>query len=92
MKGRNGKANPIRHEPIKKVTQSLREKGPIGPLLSTFDTIDPIDLIFGTHNELPLFFQLSETTWCLMGFHGNHRYMNNVKAAAILDFITFRFY
>ena len=37
-------------------------------------TINAIDLIFGTYSELPLDFQFSETTWCLIGFHGNHSY------------------
>ena len=36
---------------------------------STFDTIHPIDMKFGTCNKLHLYFQLSETTWCLIGFH-----------------------
>ena len=37
--------------------------------LSTFDTIHPIDLKFGTHNKVHLYFQLSETMWCLINFH-----------------------
>ena len=36
----------------------------MGPLPSTFDTIHPIDWIFGTYNERSLYFQLIETTWC----------------------------
>ena len=52
--------------------------GSIEPLPSIFDTIHPINLIFGTYNELPLYFQLSKTTWCLIGFHGNHDYINDV--------------
>ena len=54
------------------VTRSLEGGGgSIGPP-STFDTVHPIDLKFGTHNKLHLYFQLSETTWCLIGFHGNN--------------------
>ena len=36
---------------------------------STLDTIHPIDMKFDTYNKLHLYFQLSETTWCLIGFH-----------------------
>ena len=57
----------------------------IGLLPSTFDTIHTIDMIVGTYNDLPLYFQLSVTTWSLIGFHGNHNYINDVTAAAILD-------
>ena len=45
---------------------------------STFDTIYPIDLKFGTHNKLHLYFQLSETKWCLIGLHGNNSQINDV--------------
>ena len=41
------------------------------PLHTTFDTIHPIDLIFGTITSF-LYFQLIEITWCLIDFHGNH--------------------
>ena len=58
---------------------------------STFDTIHPIDLKFGIYNKLHLHFQLSETTWCLIVFHGNNSQINDVKAAAILDFQILRF-
>ena len=37
-------------------------EGSMGPLPSTFDTIHPIDLIFGTYNEVSLQFRLIETT------------------------------
>ena len=46
--------------------------GVIGPLPSTFDSIHPIDYIFGIYNERSLYSQLIETTCCLIGFHGNH--------------------
>ena len=52
---------------------------------STFDTIHPIDMKFGTYNKLHLYFQLSETTWCLIGFHGNDSQMTS-QVADILDF------
>ena len=41
---------------------------------STFDTIHPIDMKLGTYNKLHLYFQLSGTKWCLIGFHGNNRH------------------
>ena len=44
----------------------------MGPPSSTFDTIHPIDMKLGTYNKFHLCFQLSETTWFLMGFHGNN--------------------
>ena len=55
------------------VTRSLKGGGSIGPPPSTFDTIHPIDLKFGTYNKLHLHFQLGETTCCLIGFHGNNK-------------------
>ena len=62
------------------VTRSLEGRGGgvnrIPP--STFDTIHPIDMKFGTYNKLYLYFQLSETTWCLIGFHGNNSQINDV--------------
>ena len=66
----------------KKVTRTLEwgggGEGSSGPLPSTFDTIHPIDMIFGTNNELRSYFQLNVTTRCLTGFHGNHGYINGV--------------
>ena len=75
------------------VTRSLEgEGGSIGPPPpSIFDTIHPIDLKFGTHSKLRFYFQLRETTWCLIGFHGNNSQINDVTGAAILDFQIFRF-
>ena len=52
----------------------------IGPLPSTFDTIHPIDLIFGIYNVHSLYCQLIETMWCLIGFHGNHNHINDVTS------------
>ena len=49
--------------------------GSIGHLTFIIDTIHPIDYIFGTYNELSLYFQLIETTWGLIGFHGNHNHI-----------------
>ena len=49
----------------KKVTRTLEEggrgEGVNRTLPPTSDTIHPIDMIFGTYNEPPLFFQLSVT-------------------------------
>ena len=56
---------------------------------STFDTIHLIDLKFGTYNKLHLYFQLSETMCCLIGFHGNHCQINDVTAGRHLGFIKF---
>ena len=66
--------------------------GSIGPLPSTSDTNYLIDLIFGTYNELPLFFQLSEITWCLIVFHGSHNPMNNVTSGRHLGFSKFQIF
>ena len=65
----------------------------IGHLPSTFDTILAIDLIFGTCNELSLYFRLIKTKWYLIGFYGNHNNINDVTSATtILDFQIFRFF
>ena len=78
--------------------RSLEEKivtrglgGSVGPPppLFTFDTIHPIDLKFGTYNKLHLFFQLSETTWCLIVFHGNNSQINDVTGGRHLGFLNF---
>ena len=55
---------------------------------STFDTIHPIDMKFGTHNNLHLYFQLSETTWCLIGFHVNNSQLNDVIGGRHLGFLS----
>ena len=77
----------------KKLHEHLRVGGgrALGPP-STFDNIDPISMIFGTYNKLPLYLQLNNFTWCLIGFRDNHSYINDVTMAAILDFQIFRFY
>ena len=59
------------------------------PSRSTFRTSHPID-IFGTYNNLPLYFQLSETTWRLIGFHGNQSYINDVTSGRHLGFLSFK--
>ena len=59
------------------------------PLLST-PFIHPIDLIFGTYNELPLYFQLSKTIWCLIGFNDNHNYINDVRSDRDFEFLNFQ--
>ena len=55
-------------------------------LPSTFDTIHPIDIKFGTYNKLYLYFQLNETTWCLIGFHGKDSQINDVASGRHLGF------
>ena len=56
---------------------------------STFDTIHPIDLIFGTYNKPSLYFQLIEITWCLIVLHGNHDHINDVTSGCHLRFSNF---
>ena len=72
------------------VTRSLEGGQPDPPPPSTFDTIRPIDLKFGTYNKLHLHFQLSETTWCLIGFHGNNSQINDVTGGRHLGFSNFQ--
>ena len=74
------------------VTRSLEGGGGVNrtPPSSTFDTIHPIDLKFGTYNKLRLYFQLSETTWRLIGFHGNNSQINDVTGAGHLGFSNFQ--
>ena len=62
--------------------------GQSDPTLSTFDTIHPIDLKFGTYNKLHLFFQLSETTWYLISFQGNNSQINDVTGGRPLEFLN----
>ena len=57
------------------------------PPPSTFDTIHPIDLKFGTYNKLHVYFQLSETC-CLIGFHGNNSQINDVTGSRHLGFLN----
>ena len=61
----------------------------IGHSPSTFNTIYPIFLKFGTYNKLYLYFQLSETIWCLIGFHGNNSQINDVTGGRHLGFFKF---
>ena len=77
---------------VKIVTRSL-EGGPRGVNRippSTFDTIHPIDMKLGTYNKLHLYFQLSETMWCLIGFHGNNSQINDVTGGRHLEFSNFQ--
>ena len=82
--------NPRKHKPKKVTRRQKGGGGSIGPLPSTFDTIHPIDMIFGTCNELPLYFQLSVITWCLTGFHDNHSYIDDVTSGCHLGFLSFQ--
>ena len=52
---------------------------------STFDTMHPIDMKFCTYNKLHLYFQLSDTTWCPIGLHGN----DDVTGCRHLGFLKF---
>ena len=75
------------------VTRSLEGGGGVNrtpPLSSTFDTTHPIDLKFGTYNKLHLYFQLSETTWFLIGFHSNNSQINDVTGGRHLGFSNFQ--
>ena len=56
---------------------------------STFDSIHPIDLKSGTYSKLHFYFQLSEITWCLIGFHGNNSQINDVTGGRHLGFSNF---
>ena len=59
---------------------------PPAPTPSTVDTIHPIDKKFSTCKKLHLFFQLSESTWRLIGFYDNDSQINNVTSGRHLDF------
>ena len=72
------------------VTRSLEGGGVNRTSPSTFDIIHPIDLKFGTHNKLHLYSQLSETTWCLIDFHGNNSQINDVTGGRHLEFSNFQ--
>ena len=75
------------------VTRSLEVGGGGGSQSdpsSTFDTIHPIDLKFGRYNKIQLYFQLCETTWCLIGFHGNNSQVSDVTGGRHLGFSNFQ--
>ena len=82
--------NPRRERP-KKVTRI--HKGVVGDGQS-----DPFPLLltpfirFGTYNELSLYFQLIEATWCLIGFHDNHNHTNDVTSSHHLRFSNFQIF
>ena len=63
---------------------------PIGPPPYTLDTIHLIDMKFGTYNKLHLDIQLRETTWCLVGFHGNNSQIHDVTVGRHLGFLNFQ--
>ena len=56
---------------------------------STFETIHLLNMIFATYNELPLYFPLSVTTWCLIGLRGNYSYTNDITSGRSLGFLSF---
>ena len=74
------------------VARSLERGGGVNrtPPPSTFDIIHPIDSKFGKYNKLHLYFQLSETTWCLIGSHGNNNQINDVTGGRHLGFSYFQ--
>ena len=74
------------------VTEAMRGGGSFAPPpSSTVDIIHPIDLKFGTYNKLHLCFQLSVTTWCLIGFHGKkNSQINYVTGGRHLVFLNFQ--
>ena len=43
-----------------------------------------------TYCKLHLYFQLSENTWCLIGFHGNNSQINDVTGGRHLGFSNFQ--
>ena len=45
---------------------------------------------FSTYNKLQLYFQLSETTWCLIGFHGNNSQITDVTGGRHLRLLNFQ--
>ena len=45
---------------------------------------------FGTFNKLHLYFQLSETTCCLICFHGNNSQINDITGGRHLGFLNFQ--
>ena len=58
---------------------------------STFDKIHRIDMKFGTYNKLHyLFFPVSETTWCLIGSHGNDSQINDVTGGRHVGILNFQ--
>ena len=60
------------------------------PTPFTFDTIHLIDMKFGKYNKLHLYFQISETTWCLIGLHGNNSQINDVTDGRHVGFLNFQ--
>ena len=44
----------------------------------------------GKYNKLHLYFQLSETTWYLISFHGNNNQINDVTGDRNLEFSNFQ--
>ena len=64
--------------------------GSIGSPLLLSITIHPIALKFRKYNKLQLYFQLSETTWCLICFRGNNIQINDVTGGRRLGFLDFQ--
>ena len=79
------------HKPIKVTRRHRGSGGSIGPLPSTFETNVTIDLILSTYSELRLYFQIKERTKCLIDFHGNLSYINDVTSGRLLGFLNLKF-
>ena len=93
MEGLNQSESKIRIREEKIVTRTLEgEMGnPPPPPSSTFGTIHPIDMKFGTYKKFHLYFQLSETTWYLIDFHGDECQLNDVTGGRrLLGFLNFQ--
>ena len=80
--------NPKSLEEKKKLHEALRGEGGQSNPPTTFDSIRPIDLKFGKYHNLHLYFQLSESTECLIGFHGNNSQINDVKSCSNFHFYS----
>ena len=61
----------------------------MGLLSSTFDTIHPIEMIFGAYNKLPLYVQLNLTRCYITRFHGNNSNIKNVASGRHFKFSDF---
>ena len=44
---------------------------------------------FGAYNKLHFYSHLSETTWCLIGFHGNDSQLNDATDGLYLGFFLY---
>ena len=74
----------------KNATRTLdRETNDHISLLLSTQFIQSIGMIFGTYKKHPLYFQSSETTWSLFGFHGKQCYINDLTSGRHLGYSSF---